>query len=81
MISMSPEIVNMLGAFVKMLSSTREALLFAGLVIVGAVVISYTIYGAYKFGVYALRLRPHYFGLMMFILGSALVLVSMLIPG
>lgn len=77
---MSPEIINILGTFVKMLSTAREALLFAGLVIVGAVVISYAIYGAYKFGVYALRLKPHHFALVMFLLGFALVVVSILIP-
>ncbi len=77
---MSTEIINILGTFVKMLSTAREALLFVGLAIVGAVVISYVIYGAYKFGIYILRLKPHYFALVMFLLGFALVLVSMLIP-
>ncbi|HWQ17194.1 MAG TPA: hypothetical protein VNL13_05115 [Sulfolobales archaeon] len=78
---MSSEIINILGSFVKALSSARDIMLYAGLVIVGAVMISYTIYGAYKFGVYALKLKPHYFALVMFSLGLVLILLSSLIPG
>lgn len=81
MLLMSSEIINILGSFVKALSSARDIMLYAGLVIVGAVMISYTIYGAYKFGVYALKLKPHYFALVMFSLGLVLILLSSLIPG
>jgi hypothetical protein len=78
---MSSEVINILGLFVKAISSARDIMLYTGLVIVGAVVIAYTIYGAYKFGVYALKLKPHYFALVMFSLGLVLVLISSLIPG
>ena len=81
MLLMSSEIINILGSFVKAMSSARDIMLYAGLVIVGAVMISYTIYGAYKFGVYALKLKPHYFALVMFSLGLVLILLSSLIPG
>lgn len=61
-------------------SSTREAIMLAGLAIVGAVLIAYTVYGAYKFGVFALRLKPHHFALVMAALGISLIVVSALIP-
>lgn len=81
MILMSSEVVDILNSIVRALSSTKDIMLYIGLLIIGAVVISYTIYGAYKFGIYALRLKPHYFALVMFSLGLVLVLVSVLIPG
>jgi len=77
---MSSEVINILSSFVRVLSSTKDIMLYAGLVIVGAVIISYALYGTYKLGIYALRQRPHYFALMMFSLGLVLVLISTLIP-
>jgi hypothetical protein len=70
----------MVRIMLETLSSAKGAVFLVGLFIVGAVVISYAIYGAYRFSVFALRLKPHYFGLMMFLLGFSLILISMLFP-
>lgn len=76
-----PQVIdNIVNILLGMLSSAKGAMLVVGLFIVGAVVISYTIYGIYKFGVFALRLKPHYFALVMFLLGFMLIIASMLSP-
>lgn len=80
MTSQPPVIDNIANILLGMLSSAKEAMLLVGLLIVGAVIISYTIYGIYKFGVFALRLKPHYFALVMFLLGFMLIIASMLSP-
>jgi hypothetical protein len=80
MTSQPPVIDNIANILLGMLSSAKEAMLLVGLLIIGAVIISYTIYGIYKFGVFALRLKPHYFALVMFLLGFMLIIASMLSP-
>jgi hypothetical protein len=80
MTSQPSVIDNIANILLGMLSSAKEAMLLVGLLIVGAVIISYTIYGIYKFGVFALRLKPHYFALVMFLLGFMLIIASMLSP-
>jgi len=80
MTSQPPVIDNIANILLGMLSSAKEAMLLVGLLIVGAVIISYIIYGIYKFGVFALRLKPHYFALVMFLLGFMLIIASMLSP-
>ncbi len=75
-----PGLEGMLNTALGALSSAKGAVFLAGLIIVGAVVIAYAVYGIYKFGVFALRLKPHYFGLVMFLLGFSLILISALFP-
>jgi hypothetical protein len=78
--ALPPGIEAMVGTALETLSSAKGVVFMIGLFIVGAVIISYTIYGIYKFGIFALRLKPHYFGLAMFLLGFTLILISMLFP-
>jgi hypothetical protein len=78
--ALPPGIEAMVGTALETLSSAKGVVFMIGLFIVGTVIISYTIYGIYKFGVFALKLKPHYFGLVMFLLGFTLILISMLFP-
>ncbi len=78
--ALPPGVETMLGTALETLSSAKGVVFMIGLFIVGAVIVSYTIYGIYKFGVFAFRLKPHHFGLVMFLLGFTLILISLLFP-
>jgi len=75
-----PGFESMLSSALEALSSAKGVAFMVGLFIVGAVVVAYAIYGIYKFGILALRLKPHQFGLVMFLLGFSLILISALSP-